>query len=92
MTMLFSNFLWQVFTIGNNTLFKNLHTLKAGEIVIFDKGQYEYEQYHKYYSEISKDSFENCLQKLSILTIKIFKKMISQIGNRQIIIPLSGGQ
>ena len=80
------------FTIGNNTLFKNLHTLKAGEIVIFDKGQYEYEQYHKYYSEITKDSFENCLQKLSILTIKIFKKMISQIGNRQIIIPLSGGQ
>ena len=80
------------FTIGNKTLFKNLHTLKAGEIVIFDKGQFEYVQYSRYYDEITKDNFEISLQKLSTLTIKIFKKMISQIGNRQIIIPLSGGQ
>ena len=80
------------FTIGNKTLFKNLHTLKAGEIVIFDKGQFEYVQYYRYYDEITKDNFEISLQKLSTLTIKIFKKMISQIGNRQIIIPLSGGQ
>ena len=80
------------FTIGNKTLFKNLHALKAGEIVIFDKIRYEYVSYHKYYDEITKDNFDNSLRKLSSLTIKIFKKMVNQIGNRQIIIPLSGGQ
>ena len=80
------------FTIGNKTLFKNLHTLKAGEVVIFNKGQYEYIQYHRYYDEITRDSFENSVKTLTTLTIKIFKKMISQIGNRQIIIPLSSGQ
>lgn len=80
------------FTIGNKTIFKNLHTLKAGELVIFHKSQYEYVHYYKYYSEITKDSFDHSLKKLTSLTIKIFKKMINQIGNRQIIIPLSGGQ
>ncbi len=79
------------FTIGNKTIYKDLHTLKAGEAVIFRNNGYKYIQYHKYFSEISNDSFDENIKSLTNLTLKIFKKMLSQINNRQIIVPLSGG-
>ena len=79
------------FTIGNKTLYKDLHSLKAGELVIFKDNSYKYFQYYKYFGEIVNKSFDEYLEKLSEVTIKIFQKMLKSIGERQIIVPLSAG-
>ena len=79
------------FTIGNKTLFENLYSLKAGETVIFENGSYERSQYYKYFSKLNIKDFDEYIEELSEVTLKIFKKMIKQIGDRQIVIPLSAG-
>lgn len=79
------------FTIGNKTIYKNLITLKAGEIVLFQNNNYERLQYYKYFGEIVNKNFDKYLEDLSEVTLNIFRKMLKQIGNRQIIIPLSAG-
>lgn len=79
------------FTIGNKTIYTDLYGLKAGEAVIFSNNRHKYIQYHKYFSEISNNSFDENIKFLTNLTIKIFKKMLSQINDRQIIVPLSSG-
>ena len=79
------------FVIGNKTIYNNLHSLKAGEIVVFQGNSYEYLQYYKYFGEIINKSFEDYLKELSEVTLNIFRKMLNKIGDRQIIIPLSAG-
>ena len=79
------------FTIGNKTIYENLYTLKAGEAVIFRNNEYKYMQYHKYFNEITSNTFDEQIKSLTNLTLKIFNKMIGQIKDRQIIVPLSGG-
>ena len=79
------------FTIGNKSIYKNLYCLKAGELVLFQSNSYEYLHYYKYFSELVVKSNEEYLDELSELTLNIFQKMLNQIGDRQIIIPLSGG-
>ena len=79
------------FTIGNKTIYKNLYSLKAGERVLFQDNNYEYGQYYKYFGEIVKKGLNEYLEELSGVTLNIFRKMLNQIGNRQIIIPLSAG-
>ena len=37
------------FTIGNKMIYKNLHSLKAGEAVLFKENNYEYLHYYKYF-------------------------------------------
>ena len=48
-------------------------------------------QYHKYFNEITSNTFDEQIKSLTNLTLKIFNKMIGQIKDRQIIVPLSGG-
>jgi asparagine synthase (glutamine-hydrolysing) len=79
------------YTIGNKTLYKKLHSLKAGELVIFQDNSHKYFQYYKYFGEIVNKSFDEYLEELSEVTIKIFQKMQKNIGNRQIVVPLSAG-
>ena len=79
------------FTIGNKTIYKNLYSLKAGELVLFQYDSHEYEHYYKYFGKVDNKSFDEHLEKLSEVTLNIFQKMLNQIGNRQIVIPLSGG-
>ena len=79
------------FTIGRKSIYKNLKSLKAGEIVIFKNNQYRYCHYYKYFGKIVYKSFNEYLEELSNVTINIFKKMLKNIGNRQIIVPLSAG-
>ena len=79
------------FTIGNKAIYKNLHSLKAGEVVLFQDNNYEHVNYYKYFGEIIKKNFDKYLEELSDVTLNIFQKMLNQIGNRQIIIPLSAG-
>ena len=79
------------FTIGNKMIYKNLHSLKAGEAVLFKENNHEYLHYYKYFGEIVNKNFNEYLEELSEVTLNVFKKMLNQIGKRQIIIPLSAG-
>ncbi len=78
------------YTIGNKTIFDNLNSLRAGEFVVFNENSFEVHQYFKYYFNV-KDNQLDYLSMLTEITIKIFKKMLSSIGGRQIVIPLSAG-
>jgi asparagine synthase (glutamine-hydrolysing) len=79
------------YTIGNHTVYKNLKSLKAGELVIFSSINPEYIQYYGFFGNIEYKNYDSLLEELSELTLNIFRKMLSQIGDRQIIIPLSAG-
>ena len=79
------------YTIGNKTIYKNLYSLKAGEIAIFQNNRYEYATYYKYFGEIVEKNYDDYIENLSEVTLNIFQKMLTQIGDRQIIIPLSAG-
>ena len=37
------------FTIGNKVIYKNLHSLKAGEVVLLQNDSYKYLQYYRYF-------------------------------------------
>jgi asparagine synthase (glutamine-hydrolysing) len=78
------------YTIGNKTIYSKLHSLKAGELAIFNENSYETHQYFKYCCNADKGVVDY-IDVLSGLTIKIFKKMLDSIGDRQIVIPLSAG-
>lgn len=79
------------FTIGNKTLYKNLNSLKAGEAVIFENNNFKYIQYYKYFGEIEEKSYDEYIEELSEVTLDMFRKMLNQVGDRQIIVPLSAG-
>jgi asparagine synthase (glutamine-hydrolysing) len=78
------------YTVGNKTIYSKLHSLKAGELAIFNESSYETHQYFKYCCNIDKGSVDY-IGALSGLTVKIFKKMLDNIKDRQIVIPLSAG-
>jgi len=79
------------YTIGNKTVYENLKSLKAGEMVLFNKNDFEYTQYYKYFGDIKYKNYDSYINELSKITLDIFKKMLSQIGERQIVVPLSAG-
>ncbi len=79
------------FTIGNKTIYKNLLSLKAGELVFFQENKYEYVHYYKYFGKLVNKTFDEYLQNLTEVTLNIFQKMLNEIGDRQIVVPLSGG-
>ena len=72
------------YTIGNKTIYKNLLTLKAGEIVFFKDNKYKYLNYFKYYGKIDNKNFEDYKKELSKITLSIFRKILSRIGDRQV--------
>ena len=79
------------YTIGNKTIYKNLHSLKAGEIVFFENNNHEYLNYYSYFGDIINKSYDKYLDDLSEVTLNIFKKLIDRIKEKQIVIPLSAG-
>ena len=79
------------YTIGNKTVYKNLKSLKSGELVIFVDTNLKYVQYYKFCGSIEHKDYDEYIEELSDITLNIFRKMLNQIGDRQIIIPLSAG-
>jgi len=79
------------FVIGSKSIYQNLNTLNAGQFAFFEKEKVKVENYFTYFDKISNKSYDVLLKELTDVTISIFKKMIKDIGNRQIIIPLSAG-
>lgn len=79
------------FSIDNKTIFKSLHSLKAGEIVLLQNNSFQYIQYFKYFGKIVEKEYSMYLEELTNLTLNIFQRLLKNVGHRQIVIPLSAG-
>ncbi len=87
-------FSMSAYTTGDNTLYRELHSLLAGEVLLIDgkSKKIKKQKYHVYKPwKVVNDSHENYLDKLTKVTLGVFKKTLKSIGDRQIVIPLSAG-
>ena len=80
------------YTIGDNTFYKSIKALVAGQLVIVRNScDIKKIQYYQYMPELNNDS-EECLEcKLEKVTLDILKKTIGSLKGRQAVIPLSAG-
>jgi len=87
-------FSMSAYTTGDNTIYRELDSLLAGEVLLIDRKskKIEKQKYHIYKPwKVLNDSYENYLDKVTAVTLNIFKKTLKNIGDRQIVIPLSAG-
>ena len=79
------------YTIGNDTLFKGLSALAAGEAVVFDPAPrpIRYDVYRAW--QVVERAEAVLTQELGAVTLKVFKKLVERAGGRPIVIPLSAG-
>ena len=63
------------YVIGNKTVYRNLNSLKAGELVVFRDSNVMYIQYYKYCGSIECKDYVNYIEELSRLTLNIFRKI-----------------
>lgn len=79
----------------NRTLYKDVFSLQAAEFVTFDKtGKPVSERYWRYIPNINKkitDSKENLLKKIDDVFCDSMKRLRESVGDRRIVVPLSGG-
>jgi asparagine synthase (glutamine-hydrolysing) len=79
------------YTIGAKTIYKDLHILKAGEFVVFSNDDFKRAQYYKYFGDTEYKNYTDYIEELSEVTLNIFRRLLNDVGDRQIIIPLSAG-
>jgi len=79
------------YVVGNKTIYRDLYSLRAGELVVFQNNNFKYIQYYKYFGEVKYKDYNEYIEELSEVTLNIFRKMLKEIGSKQIIIPLSAG-
>ena len=79
------------FVIDSKSIYSNIVTPLAGEYFIFSNDKVIKRSYFSYFGKISKKKYSILLKDLTNITVSIFQKLLNQIGNRQIIIPLSAG-
>ena len=82
------------FVTGRETLYENLFQLQAGELLFFDKrsGQIALERYYRFFpSIVREESLETCVNQLSEVTNRVFRRVIQRANGAPIWVPLSGG-
>jgi len=84
------------FVTGRDTLFSDIKQLQAGECLLVKKGVCGPELVRsRYYSYLGGDFFEDPASDLIILLNRVFtrafKRLIKSVGERTILVPLSGG-
>ncbi len=78
-------------TLGNETLKKGVSQLQGGEYLWIEGETSIIYSYFKHQTKIKFDSTNVLLKDLNKITLKAFERWYSLIGNRQILVPLSGG-
>ncbi len=82
------------FTIGNQTIYENISSLKAGEIVIIDKDRHEFISWYRYApnpGEMADNAQESLISRHNFLLEQILSGLINRADGRTIIVPLSAG-
>ena len=77
---------------GNKTLYVNVKNVEAGTYVVFGGTDSKEIEYHRHiYPKFKNEDEQQLLNQGKIVLENSFRRMIQTIGERQIVIPLSGG-
>lgn len=82
------------YTIGNETLSKEIKQLVAGQYLTFNDGQVDISDYYRFSTnDIFQDGFDRDIFKNNVYEAlkNTFKRLIKKAGGKQIVVPLSGG-
>ena len=78
------------FTIGEDTLYKGLNSLIAGQFILCENTKIVKKQYYQYQPwQVNQKKYD--VELLAQTTLGILKKMIRSLNGRQVVIPLSAG-
>jgi asparagine synthase (glutamine-hydrolysing) len=89
-----NEFLLTGYVTNEDTLYKSVKQVQAGEYILFNKKSKEiyrsdyFRLQHKDYYDISSDEL---ISKLDDVHIDIFKRLIQSLDGRTVVVPLSGG-
>ena len=87
-----SEFIATGYVTGKNTLINNIYQVQAGEIICFDNFNIDNKFYYKYITnKVRSESYNELKNKLITIFENTFKRFISSLNNRTVVIPLSGG-
>jgi len=79
------------YTLGNKTLLKDAFQIQAGEYLVYNDDKIVGSFYHRYFSEIKNIGFNEAKEQLKNILQNVGKRMSEFLGNRQILLALSGG-
>jgi asparagine synthase (glutamine-hydrolysing) len=80
------------YVLGNKTLLKNIYQIQAGELLVCKKSEITRDFYHRHYpDQLIHITFEEAKIQLKSILRQVSKRMAGLIGNRPVILPLSGG-
>lgn len=79
------------FTIGSKSIYSNLITPIAGEYILIENDTIIKNTYFSYFGKLSKKNYDSLLKELTDITLLIFRRLLRQVGSRQIVVPLSAG-
>jgi len=79
------------YALGNKTLLKDVFQIQAGEYLVYNEGKIVCSFYHRHFSEIKNISFSEAKEQLKSILQNVGKRMAEFLGDRQVLLALSGG-
>jgi asparagine synthase (glutamine-hydrolysing) len=79
------------YVLGNKTLLKGVFQLQAGEFLVYDEIRMMPSFYHQHFSPIQDISFDEARTQLKKIFLNVAQRMSRLIGDRPVIVSLSGG-
>ncbi|MDR3266297.1 MAG: hypothetical protein LBT24_01855 [Tannerella sp.] len=79
------------YVLGNKTLLKGVFQVQAGEFLLYDGIQFTFSFYHQYFSPVQEISFDEAKIHLKKIVQNIGRRMSELIGDRPVLLSLSGG-
>jgi len=80
------------FSLGRKTLYTNLNRFLAGECSLLMNGELNRNYYHSYMPQPDiKKNEEKLIKELTTVLLSVLNKILHNIDNRQLVIPLSAG-
>ena len=86
-----TSFAMSGYTIDKSTIYKSVLAFLPGEYLWIENKKYFFKKYYEWQPWKVYDNKYNSTKNLLKLNEKIIKKLIKSVGNKQIVVPLSGG-
>ena len=89
---LYTKLLTSDYLFGRETVYSEINQLDLGECVCFTASRFEIRKYFKHISNVRKDiSYEDAKKELNDVAFESFYALKKAIGNRPVLLSLSGG-
>jgi asparagine synthase (glutamine-hydrolysing) len=79
------------YVLGNKTLLKDLFQVQAGEYIVYDGNKITPAFYHQHFAAIQPISFNDAKIRLKAILLNVAERISQWIGDRPVILSLSGG-